>query len=55
MKKYIGNEVWTWPEFVAFAKRLGVDLNKPTKRLVITIANGEMVVVDHGFVVEDQQ
>lgn len=31
------DSVWDWPEFQAFAKRLGVDTDLPTTRLVLEL------------------
>lgn len=36
-KLLTGWEVFRWPEFLAFAKRLGIDLEAATTKLVITL------------------
>lgn len=45
-----GHQVFHWPEFQALAKRLGVDMNRKTKRLVIVLDIDEMATIDHTYV-----
>lgn len=40
-------EVWHWPEFRAFATRLGIDLTRPTTALTIRLAIKKVVEIDH--------
>lgn len=44
-----GYEVYRWPEFIAFAGRLGFKWDLATTRVVITIAHDEMVCIDHTY------
>ena len=46
---YTGPEVWFWPEFIAFANRLGIDRTKQTKRLVITMDTEDAVAIDQQY------
>lgn len=47
------DEVMRWPEFVAFSKRLGIDITRPTSRLVIDLSEGRLVEISHEFQGED--
>lgn len=40
-----GYEVFQWPEFQALAFRLGIDLTRPVKRLVLDLGEGYCPVV----------
>lgn len=44
-----GREVYHWPEFQAFAKRLGIDWNLPTVDLCIFIPLDGNVKVVHEY------
>ena len=48
-KLALGHEAWHWPEFIAFAERLGVDLGRLTPALDLSIK-----IPVHGFVVITQ-
>lgn len=47
------NEVFEWPEFLAFAKRLGVPVTK-TCKLVIELKLGRMALVNHEYLGSDE-
>lgn len=38
-----GLEVFGWPEFKAFAERLGVDTSKPIKRIEFALEGGALL------------
>lgn len=44
-----GYDVWRWPEFLAFAKRLGLDMGAPTTKFLLYISCDELVKVIHEF------
>ncbi len=44
-----GEEVYHWPEFVAFAKRLGIEWELPTTTLTITLPLGDLVRIAHDY------
>lgn len=46
-------EVWRWPEFLAFAKRIGIDCDKPTINLNIAMRCDDFVIIDQRFFVHD--
>lgn len=50
-----GYEVFHWPEFLAFAKRCGVDISKPIKSISFTLAEGECVLITVSQLGEDMQ
>lgn len=41
----MGRDVFHWPEFLALATRLGVDLSRPYRRLVIDMHCDDFVVI----------
>lgn len=48
-----GWEVWQWPEFTAFAKRLGVELDLPTRSLTIHIPYDGITEITQGYIGRD--
>lgn len=44
-----GYDVYRWPEFRAFCKRLGIPWELPTYDIVITIPHEGMVRIDHSY------
>lgn len=48
-----GYDVWRWPEFIEFAKRLGIDLNLPTRGIVIRMYEGEAVSITQEYLADD--
>lgn len=42
-------ELREWPEFRAFATRLGVDLTHFTQRLIITLESGSFPIIEHVY------
>ena len=40
------HEVLSWPEFIAFAKRLGIDVDKPILELTINLQHRNTAVVE---------
>ncbi len=42
-------DVLRWPEFIAFAERLGIDLSKRNKTITIVIDTSKPVSVDHSY------
>lgn len=44
-----GSDVYNWPEFKAFAERLGIDWALPTTKLTITLGVGELVLVAQDY------
>ena len=44
-----GSDVWEWPEFQAFAKRLMIDIEGPTITLTITIPVDDPVVITQEY------
>ena len=49
-KSYIlGEEVLEWVETIALLKRLGVDITKPSRHLVVEINIDRVVVVTHEY------
>lgn len=42
-------DVWQWPEFRAFAERLGIPLHLPTQRLELTLDIDEPVKVYQSY------
>lgn len=53
----IGYEVWQWPEFRAFAERLGIELGEqlPTTGVAISIAYDKVVEVTHIYLAQDRE
>lgn len=49
-----GADVYHWPEFKAFAKRLGIAHELPTLNITITIPVDGVVVVAHDYQGEDR-
>lgn len=49
------HKMWSWPEFRAFAERLGIPIELPTRSLSIhiDIADCREVVVDQQFLGQD--
>lgn len=47
-----GSEIWRWPEFQAFAKRLGVEPSLPTTRLIIDIGLSEAVKITQTYMAD---
>lgn len=52
---YDGYAVYGWPEFRAFAKRLGIPYGARTVRLTITLAEGEAPTVVHEYQAADME
>ena len=48
-----GRDVWRWPEFQAFAKRLGIDTSKPNTSLSITLEMDECVKIHETYLSSD--
>src|SRR5687767_4310055 len=48
-----GHQVYQWPEFRAFAARLGFMWDLRTVSVIIRITEGKMVVVDHQYAGSD--
>ncbi len=48
-----GYGVHRWPEFLAFAKRLGIDLELPTTVITIRIPHDEIVTIIHEYLADD--
>jgi len=48
-KAALSRDVWKWPEFQAFTKRLRIDVNTPTTNLTIRIPLGEVVSITQEF------
>ena len=46
------SEVFSWPEFKAFAKRLGIS-DRATRKLTIRIAVGEIVEIQEAYLGQD--
>jgi len=46
-----GRDVWSWPEFIAFAERLGIDLRKETltRDVIISIPCDGIVTVTQEY------
>ena len=49
IESVLGNHVWKWPEFLAFATRLGIDTTLPMTSLQIDIPCDREVVVTQEF------
>ena len=49
-----GRNVFEWPEYLALAKRLGIDLELPTKKVTICIAIDDRVTVHQEYLGRDQ-
>ena len=47
-----GHDVWSWPEFIAFAERLGIDLRKETltRNVVIFIPFDGIVTITQEYI-----
>ena len=45
---YVG-DVFRWPEFKALATRLGIDLSRPTRHLIISIPYDDAVQITHEY------
>jgi hypothetical protein len=49
-------EVYCWPEFKAFAERLGIAYDAPTVRLVVVLGEpNEPVKIEHSYAGSDAQ
>ena len=49
-QKYVsGPEVYNWPEFIAFAKRLGIPWELPTVDITITLPLDGLVRIAHDY------
>ena len=49
----LSHQVFQWPEFIAFAERLGIDLSKRTKVLTITFDGSKSPTIDHSYLAYD--
>ena len=47
------NQVWRWPEFKAFAKRLGIPEQRSRDLIIKMYFDGE-VIIEHQYVGEDK-
>ena len=45
--------IWEWPEFIAFARRLGIDMEKQTISLTIDVYHGDPVKITQQFIGTD--
>lgn len=48
-------EVFQWPEFKALAKRMKLDMSRPTRHLVINMHIDDVVKVTHEYLAEDAE
>ena len=46
-------DVFKWPEFQAFAKRLGISIEAETTHLIITLKVDECPLIFHEFLGQD--
>ncbi len=46
-------DVYQWPEFRSLCGRLGIDLNKTTRSLLILVQGNDPVVVEHRYEADD--
>lgn len=53
--KNSGEDVWQWPEFIALANRMGIELRHKTVSATITIPAGGIVTFTQTFYANDQQ
>lgn len=42
-------DVFAWPEFMAFAKRIGIDMSLPTRRVNIELDIHTIANIEHTF------
>jgi hypothetical protein len=56
MKPELAYKAWDWPEFQAFAKRLGINMSVATTHLTIVfpIDSGDVVKVIQEYVPEEK-